>query len=59
MCKAPKTPKAPPTVLDTTPEVEEQQALRRRRRGYAGTYTQGFRGDMQRAPVAIKELTGA
>ncbi len=59
MCKTPKAPKPAPTVLDTTDQVEEQQQTRRRRRGYLNTFSRGFRGDMKRAPVAVKELTGA
>lgn len=59
MCKTPKAPKTPPSVIDTTEAVQEEGTLRRRRRGYLSTFQRGFRGDMQRAPVAVKELTGA
>lgn len=60
MCKV-KTPKpqaAPPSVIDTQPQVEEERGRRRRRRGFLSTFKQGFGGDASAAPVAVKELTG-
>lgn len=59
MClSTPKAPKPPPSVIDTTEAVQEDQSLRRRRRGYISGFKSGMRGDQSRAPVAVKELTG-
>lgn len=58
MCVAPKAPKAPPQVIDTTEAVQENRMLRRRRRGYLSSYKSGFSGDQSAPNLAAKELLG-
>jgi len=58
MCKSPKAAKATPSVIDTKQAVQDEQNLRRRRRGFLSTYRNGAGGDTSSAPAAVKALTG-
>lgn len=58
MCTGPKAPKAAPSIIDTGEAVSEDRSLRRRRRGYLGTFKSGMGGDKSAGSVAAKALTG-
>lgn len=58
MCTSPKAPRAAPSVIDATQTAREDRSLRRRRRGYLGTFKSGMGGDRSAGMVAAKELTG-
>lgn len=59
MCKSPKAPQPPPTIIDGAAAARDEMSLRRKRSGSRMLNRSGARfGDVSQPTLALKTLMG-